>query len=167
MMIKAIETEYNGYRFRSRLEARWAVFFDAAGIEYQYEPEGYDLGDGIWYLPDFWLPADRHPAHPGAGYFLEIKPIEPSNKEIEKIRRLSIGTKHSSYLFYGPPGVKANGFIKTGKSGGVYEQKIGMPEDVQDMWGGLLGIQLQSNRNEKLPCLYAATTKAKSARFGR
>ena len=24
--IKAIETEYDGHRFRSRLEARWAVF---------------------------------------------------------------------------------------------------------------------------------------------
>lgn len=37
--IKPIETIYNGYRFRSRLEARWAVFFDALGVEYQYEPE--------------------------------------------------------------------------------------------------------------------------------
>jgi hypothetical protein len=32
-----------GYRFRSRLEARWAVFFDVAGIPWQYEPEGFDL----------------------------------------------------------------------------------------------------------------------------
>ena len=31
--IAAIETEYCGYRFRSRLEARWAVFLDALGIE--------------------------------------------------------------------------------------------------------------------------------------
>ena len=54
-MIKAIETEYNGYRFRSRLEARWAVFFDELGIKYQYEPEGFDL-DGTLYLPDFYLP---------------------------------------------------------------------------------------------------------------
>jgi len=38
--IKAIQTEYKGYLFRSRLEARWAVFFDACGIEYEYEPEG-------------------------------------------------------------------------------------------------------------------------------
>lgn len=56
MTIKAIETVYNGYRFRSRLEARWAVFFDAAGIPYQYEPEGFDLGEAGWYLPDFRLP---------------------------------------------------------------------------------------------------------------
>ena len=39
--IKAIETIYNGYRFRSRLEARWAVFFDEIGIKYEYEKEGY------------------------------------------------------------------------------------------------------------------------------
>jgi len=56
MTIKAIETEYNGYKFRSRLEARWAVFFDAAGIEYQYEPEGVETSDGDKYLPDFYLP---------------------------------------------------------------------------------------------------------------
>lgn len=28
MTIKAIDTIYKGYKFRSRLEARWAVFFD-------------------------------------------------------------------------------------------------------------------------------------------
>ena len=51
--IKAIETEYHGYRFRSRLEARWAVFFDALGVPYEYEPEGYRLPSGRTYLPDF------------------------------------------------------------------------------------------------------------------
>ena len=55
MNIKAIETVYNGYRFRSRLEARWAVFFDAIGISYEYEPEGFELSDGTMYLPDFYL----------------------------------------------------------------------------------------------------------------
>ena len=54
-MIQAIDTIYNGYKFRSRLEARWAVFFDALNIPYQYEVQGYDI-NGIWYLPDFWMP---------------------------------------------------------------------------------------------------------------
>lgn len=54
--IKAIETIYNGYRFRSRLEARWAVFFDEANIEYEYEPEGFIGYLGAKYLPDFYLP---------------------------------------------------------------------------------------------------------------
>lgn len=55
-----IETEYNGYRFRSRLEARWAVAFDAMGIQYEYEPEGFVLNDGSKYLPDFRLLNVRH-----------------------------------------------------------------------------------------------------------
>ncbi len=62
-MVKAIETVYDGCRFRSRLEARWAVLFDALKIRWQYEPEGFEVGyrlsmqDGTFkYLPDFWLP---------------------------------------------------------------------------------------------------------------
>lgn len=53
--IKPIETRYADHRFRSRLEARWAVFFDHLGIEWQYEPECYRVA-GKGYLPDFWLP---------------------------------------------------------------------------------------------------------------
>lgn len=53
--IKSIETWYKGIKFRSRLEARWAVFFDACGIKYEYEPEGYEI-NGEKYLPDFYLP---------------------------------------------------------------------------------------------------------------
>ena len=53
--IAAIPTEYKGYRFRSRLEARWAVFFDLCGMQWEYEPEGFSLGDGRGYLPDFLL----------------------------------------------------------------------------------------------------------------
>jgi len=69
--IKAIETRYKGYRFRSRLEARWAVFFDALGIEYQYEPEGYELPSGTLYLPDFYLP-QLH-------LWVEVKPEVPDS----------------------------------------------------------------------------------------
>jgi hypothetical protein len=64
--IKPIETRYSGHRFRSRLEARWAVFLDELGIFWEYEKEGYVLPDGQHYLPDFWLP--------DANCFLEIKP---------------------------------------------------------------------------------------------
>lgn len=53
--IAPIQTYYNGYHFRSRLEARWAVFFDEIGVEYEYEPEGFKTSDGTCYLPDFKL----------------------------------------------------------------------------------------------------------------
>jgi hypothetical protein len=80
--IKPIETLYNGYRFRSRLEARWAVFFDAAGIEYQYEPEGYVLSDGTYYLPDFYLPSMR--------LYVEIKPKSSDELEDSKQKLSSL-----------------------------------------------------------------------------
>jgi hypothetical protein len=63
---KAIETHYKGYRFRSRLEARWAVFFDRLEITWEYEPQGYKLSDGSLYLPDFFLPS--------IDIYVEVKP---------------------------------------------------------------------------------------------
>lgn len=54
--IKAKETYYDGYRFRSRLEARWAVFFNNIGLEYEYEMEGFDMKE-CSYLPDFYIPS--------------------------------------------------------------------------------------------------------------
>lgn len=57
MSIAPLETRYAGCRFRSRLEARWAVFFDHLGIKWEYEPQGYTIGpDKRPYLPDFRLP---------------------------------------------------------------------------------------------------------------
>lgn len=54
-MLTPIPTLYSGVKFRSRAEARWAMLFDALGIEWQYEAEGFQLST-CWYLPDFWLP---------------------------------------------------------------------------------------------------------------
>lgn len=53
--IQAKETIYNGYRFRSKLEAKWAVFFDKLNVTYQYEPEAFRCSDGSQYTPDFYL----------------------------------------------------------------------------------------------------------------
>lgn len=53
--LKPIETRYGNYRFRSRTEAKWAVFWDALGLRWEYEVEGYDLGNGLRYLPDFYI----------------------------------------------------------------------------------------------------------------
>lgn len=90
-MLKAIETVHNGYRFRSRLEARWAVFFDTLGIEYQYEPEGYELSNGEWYLPDFYLP--QH------DLWIEIKGDWPTDAEKLKAKLLCEGTMKSVAIF--------------------------------------------------------------------
>lgn len=75
--IKPIETYYKGYRFRSRLEARWAVFFDSVGIDWTYEEQGYTFPDGTCYLPDFYLPESHT--------FFEVKGVmtEESAHKIE------------------------------------------------------------------------------------
>jgi nucleoside 2-deoxyribosyltransferase len=88
MNIKPIETLYKGYRFRSRLEARWAVFFDALGIKWEYEKEGYDLGEVGWYLPDFWLPEQQK--------WVEIKPLLPGGVERLKAKKLYLAGKANS-----------------------------------------------------------------------
>ena len=75
MDIKPIETEYAGCRFRSRLEARWAVFFDTLGVRWEYEPEGFTLSDGANYLPDFLLT--------DCGTWVEVKGSEAAlNKDL-------------------------------------------------------------------------------------
>ena len=53
--IKSLPTFYGDTVFRSRLEARWAIFFDECGIKWEYEPKLFRLKNGISYLPDFLL----------------------------------------------------------------------------------------------------------------
>jgi hypothetical protein len=48
MSLPAIETVYRHQRFRSRLEAHWAAFFDEIGWHWEYEPF-----DARHYIPDF------------------------------------------------------------------------------------------------------------------
>lgn len=98
--IKAIPTLYKGIWFRSRLEARWAVYFDHAhlfGFKWEYEPEGFTDGN-LRYLPDFWLPVSRH--------YIEIKHKYPSPLEIDKAKMLVIGTGCNLIFFIGRPSVK-------------------------------------------------------------
>jgi hypothetical protein len=105
--VKAIETRYNGYRFRSRTEARWAVLLDALEIKYEYEKEGFDLICGP-YLPDFWLPYSKDitkhlPTLVGGGVWLEVKCTEPTQHELTRLLHLSIETKQPGTLVCGPP----------------------------------------------------------------
>ncbi len=107
MIIKAIETAYKGYRFRSRLEARWAIAFDKLGIRYQYELEGFELPSGR-YLPDFFLPFPNGKSWPQgkpnvSGYWLEIKPQPLTQEEESKLVELAKHTRHVVYCFAGDP----------------------------------------------------------------
>jgi hypothetical protein len=68
--VAAITTVYQEIRFRSRLEATWAAFFDLVGWHWTYEP--FDL-DG--YIPDFTL----NFAKP---LLVEVKPFAPGKEDL-------------------------------------------------------------------------------------
>jgi hypothetical protein len=126
--IQPIETNYAGHKFRSRVEARWAVALDTLGIRYEYEPEGYELGDLGRYLPDFWLP--------GLKTWLEIKPSNftlfdsTGDYSLESKRLALFGANigHPFYVLVGPPkfgGYKV-GHVHTDDSGvcAIFERDI-------------------------------------------
>lgn len=104
--IKSIETEYNGYKFRSRLEARWGIFFDALGIKWIYEPEGFDLGDGVYYLPDFYLPEmDAYFEVKGVLNWEDITDDDKTKiKRLAKLKKFAIGYSDMTFecidIFY-------------------------------------------------------------------
>jgi hypothetical protein len=99
MYAKPIETAYKGYRFRSRLEARWAVFFDVLGRRWSYEPQGYQLPTG-WYLLDFELTI---PGGDGATIFAEVKPQPLNERDIQLVKELVWGTGKDCLLLVGVP----------------------------------------------------------------
>ena len=90
--IKPIETMYKGYRFRSRLEARWAVFLDTLGVTWEYEPEGFWLPSGKMYLPDFRVACygTRGDCYdePSFPLYIEVKGVM-TIEDAEKIREFS------------------------------------------------------------------------------
>lgn len=80
--IKAIPTTYSGVNFRSRLEARWAAFFDSCGWEWDYEP--FDL-EG--WAPDFMLKGKTRA-------LVEVKPIDfTGNDKTDILTARSVASK--------------------------------------------------------------------------
>lgn len=110
MKLSAIETKYAGVLFRSRLEARWAVFFDALGIEWEYEPEAFRLKDGSGYLPDFRLPTFA------GSIWVEVKPRLPDPAEndlqFSKAARFAAEGGESVWLCDGEPDHRATRLIR-------------------------------------------------------
>lgn len=88
--IKPIETIYKGYKFRSRLEARWAIVFDRLGLKWEYEKQGYDLGEYGLYLPDFSIQTKD-----GLLWFGEVKGNLVDIEAMAKVKALDNNTPDS------------------------------------------------------------------------
>lgn len=143
--LKAIQTVYDGQHFRSRLEARWAAFFNALQIPYSYEPEGFDL-NGLKYLPDFWLPDHK--------FFFEVKGPFTDNKGPEKALALATASRRMVFLFGEIPKFDHRGYFDSSAEGTVYYPDNGV--DYSYMWCrkkccGKYGIQFQG-RSERIVC---------------
>jgi len=116
--MKAIPTVYRGIRFRSRLEARWAVWFDALGIAWTYEP----VSDaGVAYQPDFRLgvseedeAADDVPRR----WYVEIKPEswgelteEARHRDVGRWQAFANAVDAPLLIFWGTPGTWVSGVL--------------------------------------------------------
>lgn len=173
MKIKAIETVYKGYRFRSRLEARWALYFDELGIEFEYELEGYEVA-GTRYLPDFWLPE--------VDTYVEVKPanhhITVSNLEALKVVAFSDSIAKPIIVTCGDPGNMPICITFSGELIGAYY--CGLARSAN----GQFSLLLFDGDNEKcldytqavwvddittynLEAIAIAWKKARQARFGK
>lgn len=84
--IKAKPTIYKGFRFRSKLEAQWAVFFDLIEVDWEYEPATFETEEGV-VCPDFKLTCgvayDEHGLDTVdfVSVFVEVKPISFTQSE--------------------------------------------------------------------------------------
>lgn len=114
--VRSIDTLYRGCYFRSRLEARWAVFFDALGIDWEYEPEGFVLSDGTSYLPDFRLPTFS------GGMWCEVK---PKGGDFEKAEMFARDAEVAVWLCEGLPDLRVYTVLNMGDGVPNYDQAYG------------------------------------------
>lgn len=132
MNIQPIQTAYKGYKFRSRLEARWAVFFDALGLKWQYEVEGFKLPNGECYLPDFRVISINKMV-----YWYEIKPYgELGDGKFQQFAmnfKSNESSENDFTLLSGDPTeVLESGFILCPRCAGI--NKIRVNEEPMSVW---------------------------------
>lgn len=95
--IKPKPVFYNGLYFRSRLECRWAAFFDMMGISYEYEPDYVTTED---WLPDFEMICNRQ-------FLVEIKPLAYWDDELF-IKLFKNATNYNILIFHEEIYIHAN-----------------------------------------------------------
>lgn len=157
--MNALQTNYNSILFRSRHEARWAVFFDAMAWEYEYENYGFDL-DGVNYLPDFYLPKFEA--------FIEVKPNTiVVEKWKEKCRLLCMATQKQVLLLNGIPDFKYYIHFHPNFED-VYENVVAICYNNKDDYFWIdAGSHTDKVEKEYFTDKYQyAVRKSKSARFG-
>lgn len=141
MDIKPIPTLYDGILFRSRIEARWKVFFNFLDVAALYEDEGYQI-NGIKYLVDFWIPE--------WSLYVEVKGAAPTSEEREKCRLLHEGTGMDVLCVYG-------GMDERSRRGILFTKKDDIDEYQDTVFMGCRrcdAIVLQSHEPDGVPWIW-------------
>lgn len=86
---------YNGQYFDSQTEAAWAAYFDVVGMEYEREPECFQLDKNTLYTPDFYLPDQNT--------YVEVKNGNADWEACYKIAQLARRSGHPAMLLDGMP----------------------------------------------------------------
>lgn len=146
--IRAIETRYAGCRFRSRIEARWAVLLTRLDIRWEYEPQGFAMG-GVSYLPDFYLP--------DVSKYLEIKGANPSAADTDKVLKLAEAMEGQATVTLLKGDIPQESFTLT--VGGI---KCEMAQKGSSGWSLVPSLWV-AHADRRF--LNAALTQARSARF--
>jgi len=152
--IKAIQTFYNGHHFRSRAEARYAVFLTELDVPFLYEHEGWELPGGMRYLPDFYLPEQN--------CVIEIKGTHPTPEERSKAEALADARQVPVFISYGELVAPA---AATNDS---HELVVGLGVSDTGYWWceceycGLLGLQWRGH-GDRMPCGCYAERGVKTA----
>lgn len=97
---------YCGVKFRSTLEARYALLFDLIQLKWQYEPRLFWV-EPHWYLPDFYFPS--------LGVWGEVKPKNLNAVEMEKAIGLTRVTRQRIILLVGLPQIGPYNCLPTGQ----------------------------------------------------
>jgi len=139
--IKAHPTRYKNVMFRSRLESRWAAFFDLLAWKWEYEP--IDFAD---WTPDFYveIPCGHSECNPTHDVYAEVKPYR-SIKDFEghpcsgwlcgekysdggEGKEVSLGVDAAMMLGINP-GVAQIEDMSHGAGGGCFDIRFFVPRD--------------------------------------
>ncbi len=99
--VSSCQQELQGLTFHpfdSQVEAQWAVFFGAIGIEFEYKKEIFQLESGS-FIPDFWLPQ--------VNMWAEVTPSTFPETVYLQCQLLSNTTGRRCLLLEGPPAFKS------------------------------------------------------------
>ena len=165
--MKSKQTKYKGYNFRSRTEARWAVFFDAMDIKYWYEHEDVNLKYHGRYLPDFYLPDFS------GGCYVEVKGVADDHS-IAKCKELALQNKTQVLFLVGPPDFRTyTVFHFDEESGSVLENEVLIKADQSRDSNSFFWEPGYQNEDGSIPVEYhenlcmgvAAIQKSRTKRF--